>query len=776
MKKILFLSMIAGLLIYSASYYLIRNKADQDNAVLSNQQNIDNHEPDNDDKGKTADKKSLEVLQTEARKAEVLGEKIRATFVKDDQENTATTEEQKTETTIVKTPTPKPKTDAEPIELVATGSDKLIIITNQDLLPPIRTILPPIYTSSREPVNVVPIPKESPFPSTLLISKPDKFSSSTIAEFVFGSDKKATTSFEYQIDPADRNDPWVFAERGVTFEDLPEGNHTIRVRAVLDYEDLIDPTPLEYSWSIDTTVPESDFVSTVLENNTLKIVWERSDTGIDKVFYNIDYQLNGGNYTRLFSSPDSTSYDYSGTFFAGDNIVLKLTACDMSGNCGTEKTAEVTVQNDHLVISALKLAGFASDDEVIELYNPTGADISLAGYVLKKRNYDGQTVDIVSDLSRVVIKGYSYLLVANPVGYTGRTPADLLYDSADFSIDNDDTILLIKGERVIDKVGLASSADYEGEPAADLQPNRMLVRKSDASGYMGRMGNGRDSDNNANDFEIANSYVLHSGDSPIEPDGARALNAPALLLDYATNDTAALRLQWPINTAFGADSKYELKIVPESSCSLNRQWRSLLSREIAVSSQEDSASIQGLSEGTDYCASVRAFNGQAWSVLSQDLKFRTNCLEHDQLLDNYNIFWTRASNSSAPEEPAQQVLVFDFWNDALANYDLYGGLGCGSLKQTAVSFNDASANTTRIEFAYDPDTLLFTGKMRYCHDGVFFGDKPIEGDHCADSASWFGLRWITVPGLAGQSTISLKRQVDEGNEYSDRFTEWFNLQ
>ena len=66
----------------------------------------------------------------------------------------------------------------------------------------------------------------------------------------------------------------------------------------------------------------------------------------------------------------------------------------------------------HIVISEIKITGGSgkSTDEFIELYNPTGEDISLSGWRLNKKTATGNNYDLVLDFGEQYVKSHSFFL------------------------------------------------------------------------------------------------------------------------------------------------------------------------------------------------------------------------------------------------------------------------------------------------------------------------------------------------------------------------------
>lgn len=96
---------------------------------------------------------------------------------------------------------------------------------------------------------------------------------------------------------------------------------------------------------------------------------------------------------------------------------------------------------DHVVISEIQVGGSVANDEFVELYNPTGSDISLSGWRLTKESSSSTTeTPLVSSISGTIAT-HGYFLIANP-SYTGSVSADLLYSATTSGIAHNNTVII----------------------------------------------------------------------------------------------------------------------------------------------------------------------------------------------------------------------------------------------------------------------------------------------------------------------------------------------
>lgn len=721
--------------------------------------------------------KTTSTIKKTMDKTKVLGEKITAPA--------PASQELKIATAPKPTPTASKKIT---INLIppANAADSLI---NPALGAPVRTA--PIPTSggiavideninNNLPVNSTPIiiPEPIIYPETNIIASPLSLASSSEAVFLFASDL-ASSTFEYLLDDISTSSVWQPASTTLTLGNLPDGNHQLRVRAV--YLDVADQTPAEFSWTIDTSAPSSQLsaLDNAYNQSVFPLSWTRTDSGGDEISYNLDYMINGGAWQVWIIATSATDTIFNQPLQIGDTAGFRLSACDSLGSCETRSDAPQAITQilpDHLVISAVQTSGLTAKDEWVELYNPTATDISLADYKLKKKTATGNETYLVSSFGTGTIKAHGYYLIAHPTEYANAELVDIYYSGASYAVSDDNTILLYGADTVIDKLGFGTATDTETISAINLTSLQKLVRKSTYVGYAPWQGNGLDTNNNRSDFTIVDNYAPHSTDAVTEPRPEAPTLPGATNLEFASSDTMSATLSWPApeNANLGAGVKYEIKyLATTGACTLNKNWRSLPSatdtpEPSLTSGATEQFTLNDLAPGTTYCVAMRTFNGVGWSTISNQLTFRTACNDIAPRAVNYTTHLSRASTSTVPDQIPEHILVVDYiFSMANGTYDLYGGSTCNRIGQYVPAFHDPASSLTRVEFVYDPETKLFTGKYRRCENGWHYNVTVPEGDHCRDHATaWARSRWNTLPSLAGQSVISLKRLT------TGEFTAW----
>jgi len=213
----------------------------------------------------------------------------------------------------------------------------------------------------------------------------------------------------------------------------------------------------------------------------------------------------------------------------------------------------------HLVIAQLRVAG--SNDDVIEVYNPTSGAIALAGhsiqYLAANGNF-GFRVDL-SAADSVPAHGW-YLVAAN--AYTpGSGPVrDGSLGTSNLAASAGHALLVSKTTNVsgcsdsfiVDKVGYGASATCpEGGSGQAASTPGSLLSVSRKPG--GESGAGQDTDANSADFLTPAAISFHNQSSSPAVPAASVGNVKNTL--YLSKDESGTRLTWA--NALGA-SEYHL--------------------------------------------------------------------------------------------------------------------------------------------------------------------------------------------------------------------------
>lgn len=173
---------------------------------------------------------------------------------------------------------------------------------------------------------------------------------------------------------------------------------------------------------------------------------------------------------------------------------------------------------EHVVISEVQINGTTTNDEFVELFNPTNAIVNLNGWRLAKKTAGGTLSNLVTDFGDVNIPATGYFLVAH-ANYDGGTTRDLTYTTAGI-IANDNTVILYSdaGITTVDKIGFGAAGDYEGTAfISNPTSEKSLERKTNASGVDPTKGNNYDTNDNSQDFVLRDVADPQNSSSPIKP-------------------------------------------------------------------------------------------------------------------------------------------------------------------------------------------------------------------------------------------------------------------
>ncbi|MCX7943382.1 MAG: hypothetical protein N2746_02595 [Deltaproteobacteria bacterium] len=101
-------------------------------------------------------------------------------------------------------------------------------------------------------------------PDTIILTYPSSITNSKNAQFTFScNDETLPCTFECSLNSS----TFSLCTSPVVYTNLPDGNHTFRVRA-LDAAQNLDPTPAQYNWRVDTIPPQA-FINSMPGNPSM---------------------------------------------------------------------------------------------------------------------------------------------------------------------------------------------------------------------------------------------------------------------------------------------------------------------------------------------------------------------------------------------------------------------------------------------------------------------------------------------------------------------------
>lgn len=191
----------------------------------------------------------------------------------------------------------------------------------------------------------------------------------------------------------------------------------------------------------------------------------------------------------------------------------------------TVKSATVT----HVVISEVQISGDgtdASNDEFVELHNPSYSPVVMVNWRLTRKNSSGTEDNLVLHLNGT-IPPHGFFLIGHGTGYNGSVPLDVPYSAASNALTNNYAVLLYSDAKItlVDKVGFGSALDFNTQAAPNPSANGSIERKAKSTSTESSMssggedeflGNGEDTENNANDFIVRTISDPQNSNSPIE--------------------------------------------------------------------------------------------------------------------------------------------------------------------------------------------------------------------------------------------------------------------
>jgi len=377
------------------------------------------------------------------------------------------------------------------------------------------------------------IPADTLAPTINIISGVFMFSNSSTSEFILQSNE-SPVDFSCNVDDL----AWQACAATTTIEYLSEGQHVLAVKAV----DAAGNTSAIASttWLVDLTAPTVDFVPLDAEyaSSSIPVYW----MGEDKVAsstevsgmatFDLEYRINADDWQTWFSGIIATSSIFDKTATSGDELFFRVRARDRAGNVSAWQGVQTKIaaaEPDKVVISEIYGGGGNSGatykNDFIELYNPTGHDISLDGWSIQYASASGAFGSNITVLSGVILSKSHYLIQEKAgSGGTQDLPAPAAAGNINLAATAGKVALVKDNEAitnrfaisVIDFVGYGTASEFEGAGSALAPSNKASISRD---------ANHTDSDSNDTDFIVLDPPQPEnaSGAMPLVPPVCRTI-------------------------------------------------------------------------------------------------------------------------------------------------------------------------------------------------------------------------------------------------------------
>lgn len=258
-------------------------------------------------------------------------------------------------------------------------------------------------------------------------------------------------------------------------------------------------------------------------------------------------------------------------FVAGIFLLLIFGFCFVEAD-----TAEAGLA-DHIVINEIQIDSVGgtggTEDDWIELFNPTSQEVSLEGWSIQRASASGSSLARQA-LSGTISAGSYYLIVRN-----GSSTAQILKEKADllvadsFSLSGNNIIFLVNNNEnisspsdldIIDFVGYGTALFFEGTAAALNIPEEKSISRypdgednnqnsndfviQDTPGPQGSSGSG------GNDNPISGSVVLTINHDPINNQNITSNSAEII---FQANDSGQAFVTYGLTSAYGSSTLAE---------------------------------------------------------------------------------------------------------------------------------------------------------------------------------------------------------------------------
>ncbi|MGC9968546.1 MAG: lamin tail domain-containing protein [Minisyncoccia bacterium] len=163
----------------------------------------------------------------------------------------------------------------------------------------------------------------------------------------------------------------------------------------------------------------------------------------------------------------------------------------------TDTAQSCTPSIDHLVIAEVQIAGAASTNDFVKIFNPTDAPVDIGGWKLRKKSKSGADYSLRVFPDGNIVASGGYFTWANAADGFGDSIGANVTSTETLAADNSAALLNASGT-IIDAVAWGKGTNQYGEGAAyptNPEAGQRLTRKSVNGAPV-------DTDNNADDFTL----------------------------------------------------------------------------------------------------------------------------------------------------------------------------------------------------------------------------------------------------------------------------------
>ncbi|HVN26236.1 MAG TPA: lamin tail domain-containing protein [Candidatus Paceibacterota bacterium] len=191
--------------------------------------------------------------------------------------------------------------------------------------------------------------------------------------------------------------------------------------------------------------------------------------------------------TQTTSVSTSTAADQVSTSSATSSVPATTSSSTASTFCAAT----------HVVIAAVQIAGPATSNDFVRLFNPTSATVDLGGWRLRKKSSGGTDASLkVLGSGASIAAGGSFVWANSANGFAASVGADV---SSTETIAADNSVALLNASgTIVDEVawGNGTNQYVEGSPFPTNPAANQILSRTLSGGIPG------DSDNNAADFTL----------------------------------------------------------------------------------------------------------------------------------------------------------------------------------------------------------------------------------------------------------------------------------